>query len=255
MCTGVLNEGALLFQHGVHLHLSSSSNPKGDDDEEESGEERLPSCFDYIMHFLTVFWKVLFAFVPPTEYWNGWACFIVSISLIGVLTAVTGDLASHFGCTIGLKDSVTAVVFVALGTSVPGECQRFDSACQVERREIKREIRQTLFPNSREDGQTSFSRRPQRAGRSLRWTVKLQPVSSWRDALSFHSIPSLIPPSAVLLSPLWMIYRSRSCASPPGGSCDGFQQSLWEVDQLLQQPCCVECSNSEEDSTSMCVPC
>ncbi|XP_038821431.1 sodium/calcium exchanger 1-like isoform X2 [Salvelinus namaycush] len=90
-----------------------------DDDEEESGEESLPSCFDYIMHFLTVFWKVLFAFVPPTEYWNGWACFFVSISLIGVLTAVTGDLASHFGCTVGLKDSVTAVVFVALGTSVP----------------------------------------------------------------------------------------------------------------------------------------
>lgn len=35
---------------------------------------------------------------------------------------ITGDLASHFGCTVGLKDSVTAVVFVALGTSVPGEC-------------------------------------------------------------------------------------------------------------------------------------
>lgn len=99
---------------------SSTLPLPGDDDEEESGEERLPSCFDYIMHFLTVFWKVLFAFVPPTEYWNGWACFFVSISLIGVLTAVTGDLASHFGCTIGLKDSVTAVVFVALGTSVPG---------------------------------------------------------------------------------------------------------------------------------------
>lgn len=72
------------------------------------------------MHFLTVFWKVLFACVPPTEYWNGWACFIVSIIIIGVLTAIIGDLASHFGCTIGLKDSVTAVVFVALGTSVPG---------------------------------------------------------------------------------------------------------------------------------------
>lgn len=104
---------------GGGLHSCFPSVP-GDDDEEESGEERLPSCFDYIMHFLTVFWKVLFAFVPPTEYWNGWACFFVSISLIGVLTAVTGDLASHFGCTVGLKDSVTAVVFVALGTSVPG---------------------------------------------------------------------------------------------------------------------------------------
>ncbi|XP_073689881.1 sodium/calcium exchanger 3 isoform X9 [Garra rufa] len=91
----------------------------GDEDEDEGGEERLPSCFDYVMHFLTVFWKVLFACVPPTEYWNGWACFIVSIVIIGLLTAVIGDLASHFGCTIGLKDSVTAVVFVALGTSIP----------------------------------------------------------------------------------------------------------------------------------------
>ncbi|XP_046900128.1 sodium/calcium exchanger 1a isoform X2 [Hypomesus transpacificus] len=91
----------------------------GDDNEDECGEEKLPSCFDYVMHFLTVFWKLLFAFVPPTDYWNGWACFVVSISVIGMLTAIIGDLASHFGCTVGLKDSVTAVVFVALGTSVP----------------------------------------------------------------------------------------------------------------------------------------
>ncbi|XP_047458473.1 sodium/calcium exchanger 1b isoform X1 [Mugil cephalus] len=90
-----------------------------DDDDDECGEEKLPSCFDYVMHFLTVFWKVLFAFVPPTDYWSGWACFVVSICMIGLLTAVIGDLASHFGCTVGLKDSVTAVVFVALGTSVP----------------------------------------------------------------------------------------------------------------------------------------
>ncbi|KAK3573257.1 hypothetical protein QTP86_016311 [Hemibagrus guttatus] len=91
----------------------------GDEDDDDAGEEHLPSCFDYVMHFLTVFWKVLFACVPPTEYWNGWACFFSSIIIIGFLTAIIGDLASHFGCTIGLKDSVTAVVFVALGTSVP----------------------------------------------------------------------------------------------------------------------------------------
>uniref|UniRef100_UPI00358EED87 sodium/calcium exchanger 3-like isoform X2 n=1 Tax=Myxine glutinosa TaxID=7769 RepID=UPI00358EED87 len=91
----------------------------GDDEEEDGTEEKMPSCCDYIMHFLTVFWKVLFACVPPTEYWNGWACFVISILVIGFLTAIIGDLASHFGCTVGLKDSVTAVVFVALGTSVP----------------------------------------------------------------------------------------------------------------------------------------
>ncbi len=91
------------------------------DDDDEDGEEQLPSCFDYIMHFLTIFWKIMFAFVPPTDIWGGWACFIVAIVMIGILTAFIGDLAAHFGCTIGLKDSVTAISFVALGTSVPGK--------------------------------------------------------------------------------------------------------------------------------------
>ncbi|XP_068187050.1 sodium/calcium exchanger 2a [Antennarius striatus] len=87
--------------------------------DEEEGQERMPNCFDYFMHILSIFWKILFAFIPPTEYWNGWACFIVSITVIGFLTAIIGDLASHFGCTVGLRDTVTAVVFVALGTSLP----------------------------------------------------------------------------------------------------------------------------------------
>ncbi|KAK6050000.1 Sodium/calcium exchanger protein [Cooperia oncophora] len=39
--------------------------------------------------------------------------------MIGLLTAVIGDLASHFGCTVGLKDAVTAISLVAMGTSVP----------------------------------------------------------------------------------------------------------------------------------------
>ncbi|KAJ9576813.1 hypothetical protein L9F63_006587, partial [Diploptera punctata] len=85
----------------------------GDDDD----DEKLPSCGDYIMHFLTLFWKLLFAFVPPTDLFDGYLCFVVSICGIGCLTAIIGDVASHFGCTVGLKDTVTAVAFVALGTS------------------------------------------------------------------------------------------------------------------------------------------
>ena len=41
--------------------------------------------------------------------------------MIGLLTAVIGDLSSHLGCTVGLKDTVTAIAFVALGTSIPGK--------------------------------------------------------------------------------------------------------------------------------------
>ena len=51
---------------------------------------------------------------------GGWAAFVVSITLIGVMTALIGDLAMLFGCTINLKDSVNAITFVAMGTSLPG---------------------------------------------------------------------------------------------------------------------------------------
>jgi solute carrier family 8 (sodium/calcium exchanger) len=90
----------------------------GDDDDEDA-EEVDPSYYDYFMHYLSLIWKVLFAFIPPTDIWGGWACFWSSISMIGALTAITGDVASHFGCTIGLADSVVAISFVALGTSLP----------------------------------------------------------------------------------------------------------------------------------------
>merc|ERR1712045_36034 len=54
----------------------------GDDDEEEEeggeegeeGEEKMPTCGDYIMHFLTLFWKVIFATIPPA----GKQCFNLS---------------------------------------------------------------------------------------------------------------------------------------------------------------------------------
>ena len=59
------------------------------------------------------------AAVPPPGYFGGWACFLVALVFIGFLTALIGDLASHMGCCMGLKASVTAITFVALGTSLP----------------------------------------------------------------------------------------------------------------------------------------
>ncbi|XP_043271831.1 sodium/calcium exchanger 2 isoform X2 [Venturia canescens] len=111
----------------------------GDDDEagEDSGSggpgevrSSSPSVADYLMHCLTIFWKVLFAFVPPTDIAGGYLCFVVSICGIGVVTAIIGDVASYFGCTLGIKDSVTAVAFVALGTSIPDTFASKVAACQ-----------------------------------------------------------------------------------------------------------------------------
>jgi len=39
--------------------------------------------------------------------------------MIGVLTAFVADIAGIFGCLLGLDDAITAITFVALGTSLP----------------------------------------------------------------------------------------------------------------------------------------
>ncbi|PVD38293.1 hypothetical protein C0Q70_00905 [Pomacea canaliculata] len=83
------------------------------------GDVETASLFDYVMHFLTFYWKIMFAFIPPTQYFGGWPTFVVSLAIIGFLTAIIGDLASIFGCVIGLPDAITAITFVALGTSMP----------------------------------------------------------------------------------------------------------------------------------------
>lgn len=58
----------------------------GDDSgrsDEGDGEEPAPSCMDYCMHFLTLFWKIIFAFIPPTGE------FILILFLITCLPALT----------------------------------------------------------------------------------------------------------------------------------------------------------------------
>ena len=59
-------------------------------------------------------------FLILSAIYNGYPTFVVSICAIGGCTAVIGDVAGHLGCFINLKDSVNAIAFVALGTSVPG---------------------------------------------------------------------------------------------------------------------------------------
>merc|ERR1712038_2181704 len=104
--------------------FTSAFEVQADDDDEEGedgeeGEEKMPSCGDYIMHFLTLPWKLIFAFIPPTGIYDGYPTFVISILFIGACTAVIGDIAGHLGCFINLKDGVNAIAFVALGTSVP----------------------------------------------------------------------------------------------------------------------------------------
>ncbi|XP_073997281.1 sodium/calcium exchanger Calx-like isoform X2 [Rhodnius prolixus] len=85
----------------------------------KGGDIENASTFDYVLHFLSFFWKVLFSLIPPPGIFGGWLCFLISLACIGIMTAIIGDLATLFGCLVGLEDTMTALTLVAWGTSLP----------------------------------------------------------------------------------------------------------------------------------------
>merc|ERR1719262_2069106 len=89
------------------------------DDEDDDGEGGAPGPFDYFMHIVSVPWKLLFACVPPVDFCGGWACFFGALIMIAVVTAIVGDVANLVGCTMNINPEITAITFVALGTSLP----------------------------------------------------------------------------------------------------------------------------------------
>jgi len=87
--------------------------------EEAVRYEGYPSCVGVFMYLLALPWRLIFAFAPPPRLGGGWTAFVVVLGMIGVLTAIIGDLAAHLGCCLHIAASTTAITFVALGTSLP----------------------------------------------------------------------------------------------------------------------------------------
>jgi len=83
----------------------------------EEGQQ--PTRGQWTAHCVVVFWKVTFALVPPTTLWGGWASFTVALTFIAFCTMYIGDTAEFMGCALDLKPGVTAITFVAIGTSLP----------------------------------------------------------------------------------------------------------------------------------------
>lgn len=81
--------------------------------------EEVTGVLPWFLHVISFHWKILFALIPPTAIWGGWLTFSASLAIIGIITAIIGDVATTFGCLIGIEKSLNAITFVALGTSMP----------------------------------------------------------------------------------------------------------------------------------------
>lgn len=95
----------------------------------EDGDIEDIGFMEGFMHFATIGWKLLFSFIPPAHYWGGKACFVIALCFIGCVTKVVGVFADLFGCVIGIEPPITAITFVALGTSLPDTFASMKAAC------------------------------------------------------------------------------------------------------------------------------
>mmetsp|Transcript_82507 Transcript_82507/g.260481 ORF Transcript_82507/g.260481 Transcript_82507/m.260481 type:complete len:787 (-) Transcript_82507:45-2405(-) len=82
-------------------------------------EQRTATVSEWALHLVCLPWNVLFLVVPPLSLFGGWLCFYGSLVMIAGLTAALSDLAELFGCVCSVPDIITAMTFVALGTSMP----------------------------------------------------------------------------------------------------------------------------------------
>lgn len=74
---------------------------------------------DWILHIFIFPLKFVCCLIPPPSVGGGWICFIMALLVVGLLTKLVGDTATNFGEALGMDPTITAITFVALGTSLP----------------------------------------------------------------------------------------------------------------------------------------
>lgn len=104
-----------LLQYGLELWREQVVNALSATDSDDA-----PTMGEQAIHVVSLPWKLTFAILaPPPVYCGGWLLFLVALFVIGTLTAIISDLASNFGCCLGIEDAVTAIIVVSPGTSLP----------------------------------------------------------------------------------------------------------------------------------------
>ncbi|OAE20434.1 hypothetical protein AXG93_4905s1340 [Marchantia polymorpha subsp. ruderalis] len=86
---------------------------------DENGKEIVPPFTQLLWHMITFFWRVLFAFIPPTSFGHGWPAFFCALICIAGISTFTIQLANLFGCVSGINRYAISIIVLASGSSFP----------------------------------------------------------------------------------------------------------------------------------------
>jgi solute carrier family 8 (sodium/calcium exchanger) len=77
------------------------------------------TCWEALIHFVSMPWKLLFAFIPPRKLYGGWLSFIICFIMIGIVSMFLLSVISAMGCVFNIMPCIQAILMVSIGTSLP----------------------------------------------------------------------------------------------------------------------------------------
>ena len=82
------------------------------------------------LHYICITWKLLFAFGPPPQLGGGLPCFFACLVYMAAITYLITNLATMWGCAVGLSNQMTAITVLAVGTSLPDAFGSYQAAVE-----------------------------------------------------------------------------------------------------------------------------
>ena len=82
------------------------------------------------LHYICITWKLLFAFGPPPQLGGGLPCFLACLVYMAAITYLITNIATMWGCAVGLSNQMTAITVLAVGTSLPDAFGSYQAAVE-----------------------------------------------------------------------------------------------------------------------------
>eukprot|EP00347_Sterkiella_histriomuscorum_P010084 403338741 len=86
------------------------------------------SNLDSVIHFVTIFWKTIISFVPPSHIYRGWPTLFFILMLISLQMLVILEFSKLFGCNTDFGGYMTALIITSVGAAIPDAVASWQAA-------------------------------------------------------------------------------------------------------------------------------
>jgi Ca2+/Na+ antiporter len=93
--------------------------------------------WEAFIHYISLPWKLIFAFIPPRRYGNGNPAFFCSLVFMAVMIFFIAEIVQAGGCLIDMRPCIQAFCLICIGTSLPDIWTSYNSSISIAKNEFR----------------------------------------------------------------------------------------------------------------------